>query len=37
MELLAVNPFVPNATLSLPPDNIRKPGGRERVHWGRIS
>ena len=37
-----INPIRSQCTLSLPPENIRKPygflflGGRERVHWQRM-
>ena len=42
-QILAVNPFVPNATFLYPPGKIRKLqgfpiflGGRERVNWEQM-
>ena len=42
-NLLLLNPFVPNASFLLPPENIRKPsgilmfsGGRESVQWEKM-
>ena len=36
-NLLLLNPFVPNASFLLPPENIRKPSGIVMFSWGRES
>ena len=43
VNIVYLNPFVPNVPFLYPPENIRKPygflktsGGRERVYWERM-